>query len=171
MYLHSIGHFHPENVIDNAFLESLDIGVDDAWIVKRLGIRSRHTVLPLDYIRQERNRNLAATEEAALYTNAATGALAARMAIERAGLTAKDIGLVISGSSAPSICSPAEACSVAAELGLEVPAFDLNSACATFIAQLWNVSMMNPHRAPDFILLVQPENLTRIVDYNDRTNA
>jgi len=28
LYLHGIGHFHPETVIDNRFLESLDIGVD-----------------------------------------------------------------------------------------------------------------------------------------------
>jgi len=26
LYVHGVGHFHPENVIDNAFLEDLDIG-------------------------------------------------------------------------------------------------------------------------------------------------
>ena len=26
LYFHGFGHFHPENQIDNAFLESLDIG-------------------------------------------------------------------------------------------------------------------------------------------------
>ena len=29
LYLHGIGHFHPENEIDNTFLEALDIGTSD----------------------------------------------------------------------------------------------------------------------------------------------
>ena len=32
LYVHGVGHFHPDNVIDNAFLTSLDIGTDEAWI-------------------------------------------------------------------------------------------------------------------------------------------
>ncbi|MBE0559154.1 MAG: ketoacyl-ACP synthase III, partial [Proteobacteria bacterium] len=33
LYLHGIGHFHPENVITNGFLEELAIGTDEAWIM------------------------------------------------------------------------------------------------------------------------------------------
>ena len=43
LYLHGIGHFHPENVITNRFLEELDIGTDEAWIMERVGIRERRT--------------------------------------------------------------------------------------------------------------------------------
>jgi 3-oxoacyl-[acyl-carrier-protein] synthase-3 len=57
LHLHGLGHFHPENQVTNTFLESLDIGTNDAWIVERVGIRSRRTVLSLDYIRQTRNRD------------------------------------------------------------------------------------------------------------------
>src|SRR5688572_32900439 len=46
LYFHGFGHFHPENQIDNAFLEELDIGTNDAWIVERVGIKNRRTVLP-----------------------------------------------------------------------------------------------------------------------------
>ncbi len=46
LYLHGIGHFHPENVITNRFLEELEIGTDEAWIMERVGIRERRTVLP-----------------------------------------------------------------------------------------------------------------------------
>jgi 3-oxoacyl-[acyl-carrier-protein] synthase-3 len=49
LYLHGLGHFHPENVIDNAFLESLGIETNDQWIMERVGISTRRTVLPLDY--------------------------------------------------------------------------------------------------------------------------
>ena len=55
LYLHGIGHFHPEAVIDNKFLVDLDIGVDEEWILQRVGIRERRTVLDLEYIRTTRN--------------------------------------------------------------------------------------------------------------------
>ncbi len=128
IYLHGIGHFHPENVITHRFLEELEIGTDEAWILERVGIRERRTVLPLDYIRRTKNCDPRAAHEASLYRNAETAAAAARMAIERAGLTPGDIGLVLSGSSIPSFSTPAEAATVAAELGLDVPCFAENSA-------------------------------------------
>src|SRR5262245_21140352 len=97
LYFHGFGHFHPENQLDHAFLESLDIGTNDQWIVERVGIRNRRTVLPLDYIRATKNKDLRAAQEAALYSNAETGRRAALVAIERAGIEPKDIGMVIAG--------------------------------------------------------------------------
>ena len=64
LYLHGLGHFHPEVEITNRFLEDLDIGTSDAWIMERVGIRSRRTVLPLDYIRETRNRDPRLVREA-----------------------------------------------------------------------------------------------------------
>ena len=87
IHLHGVGHFHPPNEITNKFLEELDIGTDDAWILERVGIRSRRTVMPLDYIMETRNREPRAALEAAVVSGPEMGAHAARMAIERAGLT------------------------------------------------------------------------------------
>ena len=171
LHLHGLGHFHPEHEISNKLLEELDIGTDDEWIVERVGIRARRTVLPLEYIRQTKNADVRAAAEAALYTNAELGARAAELAIARAGIQRERIGMVISGSSAPSMTCPAEAAFVAKALGLEVPAFDLNSACTTFLAQLYHLSLMHPERVPDFVLIVQAETLTTVVDYSDRNNA
>ena len=86
LYLHGLGHFHPENVISNRFLEDLDIGTTDAWILERVGIRARRTLLPLDYIRDTRNRDPRMSSEAQVYGNAETGRRAAEMAIARAGI-------------------------------------------------------------------------------------
>ena len=171
LHLHGLGHFHPENEISNKFLEELDIGTDNAWIVERVGIRARRTVLPLDYLRSTRNVDVRAAAEAALYTNAQLGARAAEQAIARAGIERSRIGMVISGSSAPRVLCPAEAAFVAKELGLEVPAFDLNSACTTFLAQLYHLSLMQPERLPEYVLIVQTETLTSAVDYSDRNTA
>jgi len=122
LYFHGFGHFHPENEITNAFLEELDIGTNDAWILDRVGIRARRSVLPLDYIRATRNADVRASGEAATCTQAQMGERAARMAIARAGLTPADIGMVISGSSAPDTLSPADACNLAQQLGRIVAA-------------------------------------------------
>lgn len=170
LYLHGVGHFHPENEIDNAFLESLDIGTTDRWIKDRVGIESRRTVLPLDYLRTTKNQDLRAAPEAALYSNAETGRRAAMMAIERAGIKPSDVGMVIAGGCSPDNCIPAEAARIACALGLSVPAFDLHAACSTFGAQLHLVDRMGPS-APDYVLVVQPENITRTVDFSDRTTC
>lgn len=171
LYLHAIGHFHPENVVTNAFLESLGIETNEAWILERVGIHSRHTVLPLDYIRETRNRDPRKAIEAATLTNAETGARAGRVALTRAGLTTKDIGMVLSGSCSPDECIPAEANRVAEALGIDGPSLDVASACSSFCSQLYFVEAMRPEKLPDFIMLVNPENSTRVVDYSDRSSC
>ncbi|MFQ5650913.1 MAG: 3-oxoacyl-ACP synthase III family protein [bacterium] len=171
MYIHGLGHFHPDNVLDNQFLEDLDIGTNDEWILERVGIRTRRTVLPLDYIKETRNQDTRAAIEVSEYSNARTGKVAAQRALEHAGITAKDIGMVIAGGCSPDTVTPAEACTVACELGIEAQAFDLNSACSSFGTQIHFLSQMNPDALPDFVLLVSPENNTRTVNYNDRNTA
>ncbi len=171
LHLHGVGHFHPEIEITNRFLEELEIGTDDAWIQSRVGIRSRRTVLPLDYIRTTRNREPRAALDAAVYGNAELARRAAEMAMARAGIDRDAIGMVISGTSATDTAAPAEACNVACALGLEVPAFDVNSACTSLFAQLYLLSSLKPDPSRRFVLLVLPEGLTRTVDYTDRSAA
>src|SRR3990172_2546327 len=154
LYLHGLGHFYPENIITNRFLEDLDIGTNEEWIVERVGIDTRRTVLPLDYIRTTKNQDIRAAFEAALYNNIQTGAAAARMALQRAGLTPADIGLVISGSCAPDHLTPAEAATIAAELGIESPCFDINSGCSTFCMQINFLAGMKPEALPPYVLVV-----------------
>mgnify|MGYP001161526986 CR=1 FL=1 len=171
MYLNALGHFHPKNVIDNAFLASLGIDTNDQWITERVGIRTRHTVLPLSYIRDTKNANPREAIEAAELSNAETGAEAAKMALERAGLQPKDIGMVVCGGCSPDECIPAEANRVAEVLGIDAPCLDISSACSSFCAQLHMFDSMRPERLPDFILVVNPENSTRVVDYSDRSSC
>jgi 3-oxoacyl-[acyl-carrier-protein] synthase-3 len=166
-----MGHFHPENEITNQFLEDLDIGTNDEWILERTGIRSRRTALPLDYIRETRNANPQAAIEAAEYSNSEMGARAAELALERAGISASDIGLVIGGGCAPDTTTPAEGCNIAARLGIEVTSLDINSACTSFIAGMYVLSLMDPAKLPPFVLLVTAEPMTSTVDYMDRSSA
>lgn len=168
-YLHSVGHFHPENVVDNRFLEELDIGTNDEWITDRVGIRRRNTVLPLDYIRTTRNVDVRAGQEAALYTNVETGKRAALHALARAGLAPSDIGMVVAGGCTPEMLIPSEANRIAAALGIEAPSLDINSACSSFGAQLHVLGQMR--KLPPYVLVVNPENTTRTVSYADRASC
>ena len=171
LYLHGMGHFHPENVISNQFLEELGMGTSNDWIMERVGIANRRTVLPLDYIRETKNVDPLKSFSIRQYTNAQMSAKAARMALERAGLKPEDIGLVISGSSSPDNITPAEAGAVAAELGIEVPCFDLNSACSTFGMQVNFIMRMRPEEMPTYVLLVGAESTTKVINYTDRNSA
>lgn len=171
LHLHGLGHYHPPHEITNRFLEELDIGTNDEWIMERVGIRARRTTMPLDYIRTTRNVEPRAALEAATVSNPQMAAHAARIAIERAGIELGQIGLVVSGCSAPDSASPCEAAYIAKELGLEVPVFDVNSACTSLFAQLYVLSLMRDDALPPFVLVCAPEALSRTVDYRDRSSA
>ena len=171
LQLHGFGHAHPENEIDNKFLESLDIGTSDDWIMERVGIRSRRTAMSLDYIRETRNEDPRGAIEASTISNAGLAARAARMAVERAGISLADVGMVVAGGCAPDTVSPAEACNIAKELGIDVPSFDVNSACTSFFAGMHVLSMMQPEKLPPYLLLIAADVMTRTVDYRDRASA
>lgn len=171
LFIHGLGHFHPEPAITNKFLEELDIGTNDEWIVERVGIRERRTALSLDYIKTTKNRDVRAATEALDFSNAQLAARAAELAIARAGISKQQIGMVISGSSAPRVLCPAEACFVAKELGIEAYAVDISSACSTFLVHLQHLSLMDPAKLPEFVLITQTEQLTSAVDYSDRSSA
>jgi len=171
LFLHAVAAFHPENVIDNAFLESLDIGVTEQWILDRVGILERRTVLPLDYIRMTKNADPRQAIKLAMYTSADTSERAAKRALQMAGISAADVGLVIAGSSSCEHTAPAQACEIAARLMISAPCFDLNAACSSFAVQVHFLSHMESKSLPDYVLLVNPENSTRFVNYSDRSNS
>jgi 3-oxoacyl-[acyl-carrier-protein] synthase III len=78
---------------------------------------------------------------------------------------------VLAGSCSPDECIPAEANRIAAELEIDGPALDISSACSSFCTQLYFLESMRPEKLPDFVMLVNPENSTRVVDYSDRSTC
>jgi len=129
-------------------------------------------VLPLDYIRTTRNRDPRAALDVAELSQGDLGARAAQLALERAGISASDIGLVIGGNSVSDSGScPGVGSHVARALGIEVPTFDVSSACTSFYVQLYMLSMMQPERLPDYVLITAPETMTTVTNYEDRATA
>lgn len=171
LYLHSVGHYHPPTVIDNAFLSSLDIGVDLAWVEERVGISERRTTLSLDYIRHTRNADPRAAVEGSTVSTADMAKEAAEHALRRAGLEAGVIKMVLAGGCCPERLIPAEASRLAAVLGIQAVALDVSAACASFAAQLHFLAQMRPETLPDYIMVCSVEAFTRSIDYADRRDA
>lgn len=171
LYLHALGHFHPETILDNHFLSSLDIGVDVKWIEDRVGIIERRTTLPLDYLRETRNQDPRAAAEAAHTTPTQMSVRATELALQRAGLTASQLGMVVSGGCSPEMQIPADSSRVANSLGIPATCFDLQSACSSFASQIHFLNQMRPEVLPDYVLVVNSETFTRSIDYSDRRQA
>jgi len=171
IHIHGIGHAHPPNVITNVFLESLDIGADSSWIHERTGIIERRTALDLDYISSTHNVDPRAAREACVVTSTQVAIEAGGLALQRSGLGANDIGLVIVGGCSPELSIPAESSRLSAAFGISGLAFDVSSACSSLAAQMFVVDSWKPERLPDFVMLISTEMFTRAVNYSDRRTA
>lgn len=113
-----LGHHLPDTVITNEYLSSL-METNNDWIVERTGIRERRWMDP------------------AKDTVANMAAKAARMALERARLTEKDIEFIIFATITPDYFFPGSGVLLQRELGLPgIGALDIRNACSGFIYAL-----------------------------------
>ena len=142
----------PERRLTNDDLSKM-VETNDEWITQRTGIKERR---------------IASAEE----TTASLGTVAARRAIESAGLDVKDIELIIVATITPEMVFPSTACFIGAELGLPgIPAFDMMAACSGFLYAM--VTGANFIRAGQYknVLVIGAETLSRIVNYKDRNSC
>jgi 3-oxoacyl-[acyl-carrier-protein] synthase-3 len=147
-----VGHYVPERVMTNADFEKI-LDTTDEWIVSRTGMHERH---------------IARDDE----TTSDMGLAAAKMALERAGCKAADIGCVIVATVTPDYLFPATASVLAAKLGIAgTAAFDMEIACSGFIYGLTVASSLIQAGVYGRILLVGSEKLSSITNYSDRGTA
>ncbi|MFP5353820.1 MAG: beta-ketoacyl-ACP synthase III [Gemmatimonadota bacterium] len=152
-YLAGVGKYAPPRVMTNAEFAALGLETDDAWIVQRTGIRERH---------------VAAADE----TNRTMSAAAARLAMERAGVTAGEIDVIVLGTASPDRLLPSTAVDLQAELGASrAAAFDVAAACSSFLYGLIVAEGLMQSGAAETALVVGTEKLTSIVDWKDRSTC
>ena len=166
IYLHSLSAKRPKNIITNKFLEDLDIGTNENWILERTGIVERRTVLPLDYIKQTKNTNPWEAIDIC-ESNYDLGSAALLQAANSANIALKDIGLLIAGSCSPQMMNPTDACGIANKLNISPVSFDVTSGCTNFVCQL-NL-LNNANFNADYIAIVNNDTLTKNINYADRS--
>jgi 3-oxoacyl-[acyl-carrier-protein] synthase-3 len=145
------GHALPVRRVTNDDLaQTLD--TSDEWIVDRTGIRERRV-------------------SGAGESTAPLALSASRAALDRAGLAAADVDVVVVATSTPERLIPATAAIVAAELGITAGAFDLNAACAGFVYGLTTTAALIGQGMARTALVVGADTLTRFTDPDDRATA
>jgi 3-oxoacyl-[acyl-carrier-protein] synthase-3 len=139
----------PEKRLTNDDLSRM-VDTNDEWIVQRTGIRERR---------------VASEGE----STASLATVAARRALDAAGIEPKDVDLIVCGTITPEMAFPSTACFVAAALGLNsTPAFDISAACSGFIYTLDTGAQFIKSGRHQTVLVIGAETLSRVTDYTDR---
>ncbi len=110
-----LGYYVPDNIVTNDDLSKI-MDTNDAWIQERTGIQER--------------RHIIRGED----TTTSMGVKAARIAIERSGLTNDDIDFVVFATLSPDYYFPGPGVLVQRDLGLRtVGALDIRNQCSGFV--------------------------------------
>jgi len=146
------GGYLPERVVTNNDLAKL-VDTSDRWITERTGIRERR---------------IAAEGE----LTSSMGALAARAALDDAGLAPEDIDLIILATSTPDQTFPATAVTIQAELGItHGAAFDMQAVCSGFVFALATADSYLKSGQFKRALVIGSEAFSRILDWQDRSTC
>ncbi len=147
-----VGSYVPEKILTNADLEKL-VETSDEWITSRTGIKERR---------------IAAADE---FTSD-MAAKAAQRAMDKAGVTADQIDLIIVATCTPDMPFPSTACLVQQKIGARrAAAFDLEAACAGFVYGLEIGQQFIMTRTYDAVLVIGAEKISTIMDWKDRNTC
>jgi 3-oxoacyl-[acyl-carrier-protein] synthase-3 len=145
-----IGHYLPENVVtNNDLLQYME--TSDEWIQERTGIKER--------------RYAHRTEE----TTTTMGVEAARIAIERAGITTDDVDFIIFATLSPDYYFPG--CGVLLQRAMkmkEIGALDIRNQCSGFVYALSVADQFIKTGMYKNILLVASEKHSFGLDFSTR---
>lgn len=166
-----MGFAHPTEIITNAFIEELDIGTNSEWILEKIGIHERKTTLPLDYIRETRNEDFHKAREVCSASAGELAYEAAQMALDRAGIKASEVGLILSNCCTPIRFAPTEGQELAGRLGIQVQVHEAFTACPAFALHCDYLNRFDENELPKYTLCVSTATLTQKVNYNERSDA
>ena len=144
-----MGHAYPSGILTNADLEKI-VETSDDWITTRTGIKQRHKAREDEYTSQ-------------------FGSLAAKQAIERAGVDVSEIELIVCATTTPDQIMPSTGALIQAQIGaVNAAGMDVFAACSGFLYGLTMVESMIRTGQIKYALVIGAEVLTKYVDYTDR---
>ena len=148
----SVGVYRPRRSVPNSEIIAA-IDSSDEWIKERSGIHARR---------------IASDDESVVSMSVA----AAKSALERAGISAEQLGAVICATVTYPFQTPSAATDIALQLGApKVPAFDISAACAGFCYGVGIASDLVRAGTAEYVLLVGVEKLSDFTDPTDRGTA
>ncbi len=143
------GSYLPEKVLTNSGLEKM-VETSDAWIQSRTGIRERR-------IAGENEFTCDLAERAAL------------AAIASAGISSREIDLIVVATTTADQVFPSTACLLQHRLGIEgPPAFDVQAVCAGFMFAIDVADKFIRTGSAKTALVTGAETFSRIIDWTDR---
>jgi 3-oxoacyl-[acyl-carrier-protein] synthase-3 len=146
------GGYLPATIRTNQDLSEM-VDTTDSWIYERTGIKSRR---------------IADEHE----TASSMAEIAARQAIEMAGIDAEQIDLIIVATGTPDRVYPSTACLVQERLGIKhCVGFDIQAACS---GSVFGLSIADQYIKTGFaktVLVIGSEVCSRIVDWSDRSTC
>ncbi len=154
------GSYLPEKRVTNeelaAQLAAKGIETSDEWIVSRSGISARHYAEP-----EQASSDL--------------GVIAAKRALEMAGMQPDDIDLIIVASSTPDFYGsfPSTACIVQKKLGMtnNCAAVDVQAVCSGFVYAVSTADSFIKSGMHKNVLVIGAEVFSRILNFEDRTTC
>lgn len=146
------GGYLPKKIVTNAELAK-QVNTSDEWILSRTGIRQRH---------------IASNEE----TCARMGEMAALNALEKAGMQANELQMIIVATTTPDQIMPSTACLIQDRLeAFGIPAFDITAACTGFVYALSIADQFIRSGMMQNVLVIGTEVMSRLIDWQDRSTC
>ncbi|WP_339725090.1 beta-ketoacyl-ACP synthase III [Maribacter stanieri] len=150
----AVGGYVPQFVMTNKMLEEL-VDTNDEWITSRTGIKERRV------LKKEEGEG---TSYLAIK--------AAQDLMEKKGLDASEIDLVIVATATPDSMVASTAAFVASEIGaVNAFAYDLLAACSSFLFGMSTVAGHIETGRYKKVLLIGADKMSSIIDYTDRTTC
>ncbi|MDF4220319.1 MULTISPECIES: beta-ketoacyl-ACP synthase III [Maribacter] len=150
----AVGGYVPQFVMTNKMLEDL-VETNDEWITTRTGIKERRV------LKKEEGEG---TSYLAIK--------AAQDLMEKKGLKASEIDLVIVATATPDSMVASTAAFVASEIGaVNAFAYDLLAACSSFLFGMSSAAGHIETGRYKKVLLIGADKMSSIIDYTDRTTC
>jgi 3-oxoacyl-[acyl-carrier-protein] synthase III len=150
-HIKGTGSALPERILDNAELERM-VETTDEWITRRTGIKQRRIAMP--------DKNESTSE---------LGSLAARRAMEMAGISADQIDTLICGTVTQDRMFPSTACMIQKELeAFNAAAYDISAGCSGFLYALESGNNSIKAGTSKTCLVIGTEQLSKVLNWKDR---